>query len=641
MDKEDLLILKKKIAELSEAEKRLRDIYLRQIATGEILGPSTGYASIDKPWIKYYDEEILTKEIPNQTIFQYFKESTSSFLDKTALDLRMSYNNFDKSIRKMTYRQVIEEIVTIACAFRKIGISENEILLQMLPNFIESRETIYASNANGTTIYPISPMIPTSKTEEIIDSNNISTVIVFSGFYEKFKDVLKNPKIKRIIYLNGTESFDPIMKKIIKFTDKEKKYSIPKDPRIITWDEIIKIGKKYRKQNKITTASNFQENKDYNRIAVIVGTSGTTGIPKGSCLSNKALNACDFSEKQPKPFEVGEVNLDILIQSISYGLGIMHHTMCGGLYNILIPELITDKISELIAKFNPHHFSGGPIHYENIRRSKEFKDKKIKQPKNYLSGGATLAKDTEKELNGDIDENYVEPKTGPTKVFVRQGLGLTENTGTGIFSTRGAYKFGSVGIPIAYSNASIFEPDTENELIIGEVGEICLSGPTMMEYYLNNPEETEKLIKIHSDGTKWLHTGDKGYMDEDGHVFMIDRYKNIFMRAGFNVHPSKIANTLKELEEIEDCYVVGIDHPTEMTVPVAFIVLKEDVSEDSIVNKLNDVCYSKLEEYYIPYEYVFIQELPRNISGKVDEKALLEQNKIDYSKDQKKKLNLR
>ena len=261
------------------------------------------------------------------------------------------------------------------------------------------------------------------------------------------------------------------------------------------------------------------------------------------------------------------------------------------------------------------------------------------KPKNYLCGGASLSKKTEQELNGNIDENYIEPKEGESKVFVRQGLGATENVGTGIFTTRGSYKLGSVGIPIALSNCAIFKTGTDEEVQTGEIGEICMSGPTMMEYYLNNSEETNKVLKRHSDGTTWLHLGDEGYMDKDGNVFML--YKNIFMRNGFNVHPKKIAETLLKSDDVENCYVAGVKHPVEMSVPVAFVVLKDGVNEEKAIKELNELCYSNLDEYYVPYDYKFVKELPLNLGGKVDVKKLLEDNDVDYSNSKESKMNLR
>lgn len=638
---DELKEYREQLSKLSDAEKKFRDLYLKDLADGTLQGPPTGYSSIDKSWFKYYENDKLNLDVPKKSMFQYFADEASKHLDNIAVDLRMSFNKFDKSIKTLTYRQFLEEVVTISCGLQVYGLEVDEILLEMLPNFIESRESIYAANAIGTTVYPVSPMLPTSKLEEIINLNGIKSVVIYGGFYDKFKDTLNNKNIEQIIYLNGLESFNPILRKLVMLTDKEGKYTLPDDKRIITWEKVIKAGKKYRKKHKIKSYKNLKAYYKENHIATIVGTSGTTGIPKGACLSDYAINACDFSEEIPHPFETGEVNLDVLIQSISYGIGIMHHTMCGGLKNIIIPELVTDKVAMLLKKFKPAHFSGGPIHYENIVKSPEYLNGELPKPKNYLCGGATLSSKTEKELNGNVDSSYIEPKTGESKIFVRQGLGSTENTGTGVFTTRGSYKFGSVGIPIALSNCAVFKYGTDEELRTGEIGEICMSGPTMMEEYLNNPEETRKVIKVHSDGTKWLHLGDEGYMDKDGHVYMIDRYKNIFMRNGFNVHPTKIREIILKSDSVLDCHVVGVDHPIEMSVPVAFVILKDDVNESQIIDELNKLCFDNLDEYFIPYEYKFVREIPVNLGGKVDSRKLIEDNKINYTESSERKMNLR
>lgn len=645
MNKEDLKELKEKISLLSEAELKQRDLYLRSLSTGELQGPCVGYPSIDRPWLKYYPEEGIIKDIPDVSMFQYFVNCCKNRMNLTAIDLRMSFNNFDKAVRKMTYGDFIDEVITISCGFLAYGFKSDEVFIEVLPNLIESRESIYAANAIGTCVYPISPMLPTKKFAEIIQNNDVKNIAIFGEFYDKFSECLKDNKIENIFLINGLESFDFIKKKVALFGNKIKKsnkFNIPNDSRIVTWHKLLQAGKSYRKAHNIKDIGDFKPYYSKNHIAVIVGTSGTTGVPKGACIRDMSINACDFSEQIPKPFEPGEINLDILIQSISYGLGIMHHTMCGGLYNIVIPEMITDKIGLILKKFKPDHFSGGPIHYENILRSKEYHNGELKTPKNYLSGGATLAKKTEIALNNNVDSSYVEPLNGYSKIFVRQGLGSTENIGTGIFTTRGSYKFGSVGIPIALSNCSIFENGTQNELSYNQTGEICMTGETVMKEYLNNPSETEKVLKLHNDGKIWLHLGDEGYIDQEGHVFITDRFKNIFMRNGFNVHPSKIKEVILNEEFVDDCCVLGVEHPVEMYVPVAFIVLKnKNIEANSVISILNQKCYEELDEYFIPYDYIFVEELPYNLGGKVDEHKLLKDSKIDYSENSERKLDLR
>ena len=647
MNKQDLTELSKKIENLSPEEKHLRDIYLKKLADGTLQGPPVGYSSIDKEWLQFYDVENMEYMIPKKSMFEYFRDCVSDKLDTIAVDLRMSIvNNFKTSIKKVTYRKVLEDCVTIACGLIDYGMKPNEILFDMLPNLIEGREVIYAGNAAGATVYPVSPMAPPVNVDTLLRDERTKNAIIFSDFYKKFQSQLSNSSLERIFYLNGTESFNPLLRFMAKLKDKEGKFDLPDDKRIIPWEELIKAGKRYRKKHGIRTFNDFSPYYDENHIAVIIGTSGTTGIPKGACLSDKAVNAVDFSEELPGPFKPGETNFDLTIQSLSFGLGIMHHTMCGGLYNIITPELITDKIPEILAQIKPDNFSGGPVHYDHIARSKEFENGELLVGKNYISGGATLDKIIEKKLNQVDRDDYTEPRIGnkviKSSIFVRQGLGSTENAGTGVYTTKGSYKFGSVGIPIALSNCAIFKVGTDEEVPTGTIGEICLRGDTMMNEYYKNDKETAKVLLTHSDGTKWLHLGDEGYMDKDGHVFITDRYKQIFMRNCFNVHPNKLRDVLLRCDDIIDCCVAGVEHPHEMFVPVVFLVLKdENADKEAVKDKLNKLCFDNLEEYYMPYEYVFVKELPRNMGGKIMLNKLVEDNHIAYTEDSEIKMKLR
>ena len=173
---------------------------------------------------------------------------------------------------------------------------------------------------------------------------------------------------------------------------------------------------------------------------------------------------------------------------------------------------------------------------------------------------------------------------------------------------------------------SIFKPGTDQELKYGEEGEICVYGPTVMAGYLNNKEETANVLKKHSDGRVWLHQADLGWCDEDGHFFMTDRIKNIFMRNGFNVHPSKITEFIISQKCIKDCAVVGVPHTEEQMVPVAFCVLNEGFSDNEETREqLINECLNNLNETDIPYKWFFIKDLPRNMGGKIDTSYLIKE----------------
>ena len=245
-----------------------------------------------------------------------------------------------------------------------------------------------------------------------------------------------------------------------------------------------------------------------------------------------------------------------------------------------------------------------------------------------FSGGATLEKEIEKKLN-NADVGYLE-KPGDI-IRVRQGYGSTECGGAATANTFGAYKFGSIGIPMANIVVGIFKPGTDEELKYGEEGEICVSGPTVMEGYLNNPDETNNVLKKHSDGNVWLHQADLGWCDEDGHFYMTDRIKNIFMRTGFNVHPAKISEFIITFPEVKECVVVGVPHPKEQMVPVAFIVLQQaSYSKDELKKQFIEECVRNLSETDIPIDWVFVESLPRNMGGKIDTNTLLDEYNISF-----------
>lgn len=392
---------------------------------------------------------------------------------------------------------------------------------------------------------------------------------------------------------------------------------------MLYWDQFVELSKQCRD----ITPVDYSEK----HIAAIIGTSGTTGTSKGVCLSDDNINAAALTYLEGKI--LGGSFLDALIPSIGYGISMLHHQTVAGEKVYLIPELVTDRIAEVVCKTNPDNFPGGPVHYINLLQSKEYAKRTLPKTKNMISGGASLPKEVEEKLNG-VSVGYEEIGVNDN-IYVRQGFGLSENVATGTYCKRGAYKFGSIGIPIPYETISIFTPDTDEELSYGEAGEICITGSMVMQCYLNNPEETNNVIHIHKDGKRWIHTKDIGYMDESGHVFHIERIKNIFMRTGFNVHPSAISEYINTLPFVINSHVIGFEHPAEQCVPIAFIVADQDCgkSHEEIEQLIKEECYKNLEETSVPYGYVFVDKLPVNLGGKIDGRTIKAASGIDLMKN--------
>lgn len=610
------------IKNLTVNEEILRNLYLRKLALGEIQGPPTGKQSQDKPWLKYYSEEAITSDIPSVSMYQLLLENNKENLNSIA----MRYFNVP-----ITYREYLKKIEKYAKSLLQMGVKKGDIVALILPNVPECRELIYAINMIGAVSYPISPMIALEELNRIIQRNNIQNIFIFEQFYKKYHAALQTSTIKNIVVNDGTES---LPQPIVKFNKLRQKFSRSNIPSGVTADYRNISFSLFAKQSK-NYIGNVESIYEPNSVATIIGTSGTTGTSKGVCLTNENLNAMALQHLHgDMNFEKGDKILDILIQSIGYGIAVAHYSGVCSLESIMIPELVT-HILPYINKHNISHFTGGPIHYETLL--KDIKDKKTKLPKlkNCVSGGASLSKEVENSLNNprDCDVNLI----SDDDVFVRQGLGCTENGGAATYAKKGTYKFGGVGIPLAYETMAIFKPGTDEELGVDELGEICISGPTVMSKYLDNEEETAQVLRKHSDGKIWLHTYDLGRMDKDGQVYITDRIKNIFMRRGFNVHPSTINEYLESLPIVDSSVVVGIEHPDEQMVPVAFVKLSNsDFDLSEMKKELLNACILNLEETSVPYDVIFVDDLPRNLGGKVDEKKLVETSGINYMQEEPK-----
>lgn len=649
----DLTQYRKEVANLSVNEQKLRDLYLRDLSLGKIQGPPTGYPSLDKPWIKNYSTDKLIEDFPDKTIWQAAYDENKDRHRQVAIDMRSESVDFKVGI-KMTYGQFFERGINLARASHVLGTKENEIVPLILPNVPEARLLIYSHSYIGATTYPISPLLPANQLAKILAENPIKTVFVFGMLYDKYKDVLENSSIEHIVYLDGSESMPSYMKmaqsmmKIVKdengkvstpfqMVDKARDVmnqainpylNLPDDPRIIPWKEYYNLHKKCCEDLQPVP---YKEG----HVAAIIGTSGTTGSSKGACLTDRNINCVGFSYKNGEYFD-GNF-MDALLPSIGYGISLIHYQMIDGRYVYLIPELLTTRFAEATCVLKPHNYPGGPVHYINLINSEEWKKKEVPIPKNWISGGASLPKSVEQGLNGlegdtDYKENgYVD------NLYVRQGYGLTENTAMGTYNKRGTYAFGSIGIPIIYENVGVFQPDTDIELPYGSQGELCIQSEAIMKEYLNNKEETDKVIKIHSDGKRWIHTKDIVTIDEEGHIYHVDRIKNIFMRFGFNVHPAKIAEFLDTIPFVKNSAVIGFDHPKEQTVPIAFIELDEEQikgkSLEEVKEDLKSLCYQHLEETSVPYDYVFVDQLPINAGGKIDQMLIKEKSGIDLTEE--------
>lgn len=233
-------------------------------------------------------------------------------------------------------------------------------------------------------------------------------------------------------------------------------------------------------------------------------------------------------------------------------------------------------------------------------------------------GGDYISWKTEEKINSYLKKHGV-------KYDLVKGYGMTEVSSSACTTKNGYNKPGSVGFPLAKMIISIFQPETERELKYNEEGEICFTGPNVMIGYYNNVEATNTTIRKHCDGKKWVHSGDIGYMDKNGFLYVIDRMKRIIhLSNGVMLLPSKIERCILELNQVSSCAVIGHMYGKELKAR-AYVTSKDEINEKEIMS----YCRKNLANNILPQDIVFIDKLPLTPVGKIDYIKLEKMDKAD------------
>ena len=263
---------------------------------------------------------------------------------------------------------------------------------------------------------------------------------------------------------------------------------------------------------------------------------------------------------------------------------------------------------------------GVPTLYEALINAKGIENLDFSFLKYAVSGGDTLPENLENKVNAFLSAHNSDIK-------ICEGYGMTEGLAALSLSVNDAYKSGTIGKALIGNRMCVVEPDTTNVLGANQDGELCVSGPTIMIGYRNNEEETKKVLRMHSDGKVWLHTGDMASIDKNGTVTYKLRIKRMIISSGYNVYPNYIEKIIEELPEVLKCVAVAVPHPYKKEVPKAYIILENGHSPDSFtLEKIKKYCKKKLSSYSIPQEFEFVKEFSKTPFGKIDYVKLISQN---------------
>ncbi len=559
------------------------------------------YASQAKPWLKYYDQKFIDQTLPALSAFEYVCQRSKNHLNDTALEY---YG------RKFTYADLIVNVKKTAAALRGAGVKKGDIITVVSIMTPEIIALFYAADMMGATLNLVDPRYSVEGIREYIEEVDSHLLVCLNVVYERCRQAAKRTNVEKVIVLSPADSLPPVMAVGYKLTTPDKnKYA----SNVIRWKQFIKGGEGQ------STAS---EPYDPDHACVVVHTGGTTGSPKGVMLTDDCFNGIALQfQAYPKLFHRGQKLMNVMPPFIAYGFACgIHLPLVLGFTVIIIPNLDPAKLGSLVLKHKPEHMFGVPTHYQQLASDPKLRDKDLSFIINYAAGGDSLSRGAEQTVNDFLAAHGA-------RYPIAKGYGMTEVSSAATVAAGLDNKPGSVGIPMVNTVVAAFEPGTDQELPIGQRGELCISGPCLMKGYYNKPEETAILLRRHPDGRVWAHTGDMGYLDEDGFVYLDSRIKRMIIRHdGFKVFPSMIENVVSRHPAVHQCSVVGCadkDH-TQGRLPFVYIVLKADTTakKKQVIRELERMCAEELPEYVQPVAYKFISSMPMTPVGKVDYRQL-------------------
>ena len=566
----------------------------------------TGYPSIDRPWLKYYSEEAINAPLPECTIYEYLMENNRDFPENIAI-LYMG--------RKITYGELFRRIDRTAAAFAALGVKPGEIVTVALPSIPEALYVVYALNKIGAVSNMIHPLAGEKEILHYLNEVQSEVAVLFEGTYNIIKDSISQTKVKHAVVVSAGESL-PFGVKQLYFL-KTPRARLPKPSVFQSWRDFLAAGAN-------TVAPVFQ--KDPHTMALISHTGGTTGEPKGVMCSDYNVNALIWQVGQTLASKRQERMLVVLPPFVNYSLvnGVFEPLSLGHQV-ILIPNYVPKQFAGYVKKYRPNHINSIPAYLEALLKTEDAQSVDFSCFRHVYYGGETMAPETEQALNELILSRGAKNKLG-------KGLGSTEMVSSATLTIPNCNLPGSVGIPFVKVNCKIAEPDTTEELTYDQIGEICFTGPTLMMGYYNNLEATDAIVKYHTDGQRWLHTGDLGYMDKDGVLYVTGRIKRIFMTKGKDgnitkVFPDRIEKALAKHPAVELCCVIGIPNEERINYPKAYIVVKAGVTKnEAMTEELLRLCRDHLPDYMVPDEIEYRNDLPRTPRGKIDYRELEREN---------------
>jgi long-chain acyl-CoA synthetase len=552
--------------------------------------------AISRPWVKSYPPGLATHlAIPDKPLPALLEEAVARFGDRPAMDFLGKLYSF---------RELGRLVERAAAGFQALGVGPGVKVGLFLPNCPYYVICHYAVLQAGGTVVNFNPLyMPREVVHQIEDSQTaIMVTLDLKALYDKVALAMSQSGLKKILVcrLAGALPFPQGL--LFPFVKRREIAHLPKDERHVTFESLI-AGKARPRPVAIDPRK---------EIAVLQYTGGTTGTPKGAALSHRNLWANVIqNELWYAEADYGrERILGVLpLFQVFAMTTVMNAALRYGALMILLPRFDLVQLLQTIDRKRPTMFPGVPTIYTAINNFAGLAKYDLSSIKICVSGGAALPLEVKRQF---------EKITGCTLI---EGYGLSETAPTVCCNPpRGVTKPGSIGLPLPETDVAIASLEPPRRFLPpGERGELWVRGPQVMAGYWQKPEENAQSV---TDG--WFHTGDVGYMDEDGFFFIVDRLKEVIIASGFKIYPRNVEEAIYLHPAVAEAAVVGVPDPYRGQTVKAYVVLKPSAAPLDAAG-LTKFLEGKLSPIEMPKIIEFRAELPKSAIGKILKKSLLEE----------------